>query len=104
MFHVPWRFDLQSYEVYMFGEDPACFISSGKEINENLIKEILGSKDIQEAQVLKFTKETRLNAEIIVLLFYSQKKKKKKFKRGCKDKKKQLKKYPCWGKIDRDLR
>ena len=61
----------------MFGEDPACFISTGKEIDENLIKEILGSKDIREDQLLKFAEETRLNTEIIVLSFYSQKKKKK---------------------------
>ena len=59
----------------MFGEDPACFISTGNEIDENLIKEILGSKDIREAQLLKFAEEIQLNAEIIVLSFYSHTKK-----------------------------
>lgn len=51
------KFDSQSYEVYLFGEDPACFISTGKEIDENLIKEILGSKDQKKISFSNLSKK-----------------------------------------------
>ena len=51
------KFDSQSYEVYLFGEDPACFISTGKEIDENLIKDILGSKDQKKISFSNLSKK-----------------------------------------------
>ena len=39
----------------MFGQGPAHCISTGEEINEILIKDTLGSKDVIEVHLLKIT-------------------------------------------------
>lgn len=46
---------MQNYGVHKFGEGHAHCISTVQEINENLMKDTLRSKDVGEAQLLKIT-------------------------------------------------
>ena len=57
---------LRNYRVNVFDDGPARCISAGEEINENVIKGLLDSKDVGAAQFVKFTDERLVKGTVSI--------------------------------------
>ena len=55
---------LRNYRVNVFDDGLARCISTGEEINENVIKGLLESKDVGAAQFVKFTDERQVKGTV----------------------------------------